>query len=312
MKLHDLVKLKHLLKDSIYVDDIVNNLTNLQQRIQSVNDQMPEMDGVYSDFTNELITHYDTVLEQAQTPIQDLQKQLAEIDTRIANLTHKIFANNYELEMYYGSVESIRVNRKINCSQDIEEIAKQRILLHTSWRYPALEIGCRDGEWTQYLIASDPLYIMDRQKEFLDSANSRFPTGYQNRLRKYQLIDNSLAPLPKNQFSFAFSWGYFNFISLDTMTQFLKEMYQALRPGGVFMFTYNDGDTPSGASLAESFAQSYLPKSLLIPTCQSSGFEIYAEHDYTPGVSWLEIRKPGKLSTIKAHQVLGEIKPRNP
>jgi hypothetical protein len=75
------------------------------------------------------------------------------------------------------------------------------------------------------------------------------------------------------------------------------------------MFSYNDGDTPQGAGMSENFAQSYMPKSMLKPLCESIGFDIDAEYDFEPNVSWLEIKRPGELATVKAHQVLGEIKP---
>jgi len=83
-----------------------------------------------------------------------------------------------------------------------------------------------------------------------------------------------------------------------------------MRPGGVFMFSYNDGDTPAGAGLAENFAQTYMPKSVLVPLCLSLGFEIVSEVHVDPNINWIEIKRPGKLKTIKAHQVLGEIMPR--
>jgi hypothetical protein len=95
------------------------------------------------------------------------------------------------------------------------------------------------------------------------------------------------------------------------MHQFLKQAYSVLRPGGVFMFSYNDGDTPAGAGIAESFSQTYMPKSILIPLCCSLGFEISNEYDYDAITSWLEIKKPGTLHSIKAHQVLGEIRARD-
>ena len=76
------------------------------------------------------------------------------------------------------------------------------------------------------------------------------------------------------------------------------------------MFSYNDGDTPTGAAMAESFSQTYLPKSVLILLCQSMGFEIENVIDPANGISLLEIKRPGTLHTIKAHQVLGEMKRR--
>ena len=159
------------------------------------------------------------------------------------------------------------------------------------------------------MVAADPLYIMDRHQEFLDAAKNQFPSAYQRRLRTYQLINHDLSVLPQNQFGFVFSWGYFNYVSMDTMKHYLKQIHDVLRPGGTFLFSYNDGDTPSGAAMAEQFAQTYMPKSLLSVLVKSLGFEISQSFDY-PNNSWIEVRKPGELNTIKLHQVLGEILPR--
>jgi predicted methyltransferase len=93
------------------------------------------------------------------------------------------------------------------------------------------------------------------------------------------------------------------------MKQYLKQIYAAMRPGGIFMFSYNDGDTPAGAGMAENFAQTYMPKSMLKPLCESVGFDIDGEFDFETNISWLEVKKPGQLQTVKAHQVLGEINP---
>ena len=152
---------------------------------------------------------------------------------------------------------------------------------------------------------------MDRQSEFLQSANSQFPPAYQNRLRKYNLRqDHRLTELPRGQMSFVFSWGYFNYVSVDTMHVVLEEVMNVMRPGGVFMFSYNDGDTSAGAGMAENFAQTYMPKSILIPLCLSLGYELLNDCSYSTNISWLEIKKPGILQTVKAHQALGEIVPR--
>ena len=69
---------------------------------------------------------------------------------------------------------------------------------------------------------------------------------------------------------------------------------------------------PASAAYADSYFMSYVPKSLLIPMCEQLGFEIISSTDLEPAVSWVEIRKPGELQMIKAHQVLGEIKWVNP
>jgi hypothetical protein len=41
--------------------------------------------------------------------------------------------------------------------------------------------------------------------------------------------------------------------------------------------------------------------------CESLGFELIDHRDYDPNISWVEFRKHGILTTVKASQALGEI-----
>jgi phospholipid N-methyltransferase len=308
MKLHDLVLFKTQLIKSLSVEDSVEHLTRLRNQIAGLTTMLPGMSADQQQYVAGLVDHYETVIAKTEQPVTELTNYIKTIDAQIEEIVHQLFVGNYQLEEQYGNVEHVRAMRKIKINDEISDIVRQRINFLSSWRYPALEIGCRDGEWTQYLVASDPLYIMDRQQEFLDSTNSRFPEAYQRRLRKYPLVNHDLSALPANQFGFIFSWGYFNYVSMDTMKQYLKQTFDLLRPGGTFMFTYNDGDTPAGSGMAENHAQSYMPKSYLVALCESLGYKIAAEYDFHPYVSWIDIQKPGELETNKAHQVMGEIK----
>ena len=74
------------------------------------------------------------------------------------------------------------------------------------------------------------------------------------------------------------------------------------------MFSYNNAEHHMNAAYVEEGFMSWMPRGLLIQLVTQLGFEIINAPDYQPAVSWLEIRKPGELKTIKAHQVLGEIK----
>ena len=123
----------------------------------------------------------------------------------------------------------------------------------------------------------------------------------------YPLKDHDLSVLPQGQMAFVFSWGYFNYVSFDTMRQYLTQIWSLLRPGGRVFFSYNDGDTTFGAGMAENFAQTYMPKSLLVAFCDSLGYQIADASNYGNNVHWIELQKPGTLSTVKAHQVLGKI-----
>lgn len=307
MALYDLVCLRNSLTAAVDADAAVKELEDICQRLRNVKIEVPAAPEQHTTYIDQLINEYEQLIQQARAPVDKFADQLKILNQQITELSHKLYATNYELEENYRNVDHVRNYRRIDITEELEQIIKQRIFVHTGWRYPALEIGCRDGEWTQFLVAADPLYIMDRLPEFLQITNDRFPPEYQQRLRKYPLVDHNLSALPQGQIGFAFSWGYFNFISVDTMHQVLKQMRDVLRPGGVFMFSYNDGDTPAGAGMAENFAQSYMPKSLLVPLCLSLGFEIVNESTYSSNISWIEIQRPGKLHTVKAHQVFGKI-----
>ena len=118
----------------------------------------------------------------------------------------------------------------------------------------------------------------------------------------------NLAVLPQEQFGFIFSWDYFNYLAPITIKYYLQQLFPLLRPGGVMMFTYNDGETPSGASYAEKRSQSYMPRSLLTEMCMEIGYHIIQAESFDSGViNWIEICKPGTLETTRAHQTLGEI-----
>ena len=310
MALYDLVTLKRALQQKFHIDPVLGALHDLQVKLAHIEHEVENLSDHHRIYIQNLVSTYGQFADLIAGPHQELTDKIAEIDLEIAETTHKLFAGNYDLENIDPKPVWLREHRRLNISSDVEMQVKQRLLLHTNWRYPSLEIGCQDGDWTQYLVAADPLYVMDRSTEFLDATNGRFTPEYQRRLRKYPLVNHDLSALPKNQFAFVFSWNYFNYVSLDTMKQYLQQIMQVLRPGGVFMFTFNDGDTPAGAGMAEKFARTYVPGSMLVPMCESLGFMVNPVTDCGPGITWLEIQKPGELRTIKTHQVLGEIKSR--
>jgi len=220
-----------------------------------------------------------------------------------------LFADSFVIESSQVDIDFVRANRKISLPEDMEQTVKQRILLYTNWRYPALEIGCRDGEWTRHMVAADPLYVIEHHKEFIDSTLGQFPEAYQRRIRPYLVSpDDALTDiLPKNQFGFVLCWNFLNYENFVNTQIYLKSIFELLRPGGVFMFSYNDGDSAYGAAMAESMVATYIPTPTLIESAKTIGYEIVTHQKRNNRLSWIEIEKPGALTTNKAHQVMGEI-----
>ena len=310
-KLTELVRIREQL-EAVYSTDVITGLVNeLKNKITAVGRETvledagetvltlnKDLDRIYTDL-DFCQDRFDLIIEKIN---QDIQQE-----------SQKFYTDNYSLELQVESeaVDNIRKVRVMTLSHTLKETIISRIQLHTNWRYPALEIGCRDGEWTGYMVAADPLYITDQYRDFLESTLNQFTPEYQQRLREYLVRDANFGALPQAQFAFVFCWNFLNYRSLDTIKEYVKSVRDLLRPGGVFMFSYNNGDRHEQAGYAEGHWMSYMPKSMLIPMCESLGLEILHSEDTRnegTAVSWIEIRKPGELATVKAHQVLGEIK----
>jgi len=256
-----------------------------------------------------LVTRHKTNLNNLILDLDHLNSVVDAVQNKINQLSTKFFTDNYQVEIAYNDLNAIRNVRIMAKNEEFESILLKRINHHSSWKFPALELGCRDGEYTKYLVASDPLYIADYFQDFIDSASQQFTPLYQNRLRKYLIHDfYKIDNLPINQFNFIFSYNFFNYLSLDSIKQLMIQSFNWLRPGGSILFTYNNADLPISAAYAESDFMTYVPKSIVVPMIESIGFVESFSVDINPSFSLLEFVKPGVLTTNKASQALGEIK----
>lgn len=305
MKFSELVEFRQRLRDAYSIEPSRNELITLDNAVKAIR-ATSQPDPTLDQLTG-VIAHLQTVKQTLEDNQDQFAALMAELDFIISREGQKFFGENYKLELEYDAVENIRKIRVLPLSDEIQSELLSRIQLYTSWQYPALEIGCRDGELTKYMVSADPLYIVDHYREFTESAVKDFTDEYKRRIRVYLTPDSDLSILPPNQFSFILCWNFLNYRSLDTFREYLSQAYNLLRPGGVFLFSYNDGDRPAGAGYAENFFMTYIPKSLLIPLCESLGFEVISDQAREMAISWLEVRKPGQLQTIKAHQTMGEI-----
>ena len=142
---------------------------------------------------------------------------------------------------------------------------------------------------------------------------SKFNEVYQRRLRTYltgvhakrREFDYSM--LPQEQFGFIFAWNVVNFWPFQETKRALTQCYNLLRPGGAMMFSFNNCDIVQCAESAESGYKSYLTKTLLNSIFDELGFEIIQYRSTSVNVHWVEIKKPGALTTTKRHQALGKI-----
>jgi hypothetical protein len=180
-----------------------------------------------------------------------------------------------------------------------------RIQAYANWHYPGLYMYPSNKHSIDQVVACDPLYLVGSEK-ILKSIISDYSEIYQKRLRLYDNLDQ----LPSNQFGFILIWDIFVHLPFSKFKENLTKIFELLRPGGTTLVSYNNCDIFSIAKISENRHIPYASFRKLKELTDQIGFELVyscnaGEHHEI--VSWVELRKPGQLTTVKAHQAMAEI-----
>jgi SAM-dependent methyltransferase len=252
---------------------------------------------------NNSFKNFETTLDQLKT---DLQDQISE-------------AGKYwlatENSMYdRGEVNHFENILKGRPRDELYSTPMKAILSkYSDWKQPAMIIRPGLDSYVDSMVSYDPLYLVDLSRDFLQPAMNRFNEKYQNRLRPYvvreDLDEPILKQLPDGQFGLCLAVHYFNYRPFEIIKRYLEEIYQKLKPGGVFIFSFNDCDRRSGVELVERFCCCYMPGQLMRQLVELTGFEInYSWNDLGPS-TWMEVQRPGSVSSLKGGQTLAQILP---
>ena len=203
------------------------------------------------------------------------------------------------------------LNRELIIDDNSNNLLRSHLKNRNDWRLPGMLIRPGRTDLVNDLVAFDPLYLVDHNVELLQPAVQNCTPQYQRRLRTYGIDDyrhqQPLWQLPDNQFGLIMIWNYFNYKPLDIVYRYLADIFVKLRPGGVVIFTFNDCDLGHGAALVEQKFMCYTPSKELKSHAQELGFEILYQHNGQGNVAWLELKKPGEISSIKGGQTLARL-----
>ena len=215
----------------------------------------------------------------------------------------------YQEEMSWETNEYI-LNRKLHIDDESNIIMRSRLRSNTDWRIPGMIIRPGRETFIEELVPLDPLYIVDENIDLITPSMAPFNDVYRARLRPYVINEKDqeiLAKLPNGQFGVIFAYNFFNYKPIELIKQYLAEMYYKLRPGGIVMMTINDCDQSHGVSLAENKMMCYTPKLKIIAMAESAGFDLTFEHTGLGDISWIEIRRPGDITSRRGGQTLAKI-----
>ena len=266
--------------DGVYKEQLANDLTMLQNQINNLQNNY----SYYRDQVNKLI------LDQEHEYLSRCEKQF--------------------VSRVLGEDMKAVQNRRLSLTNNQKKQFISRINLYVDWRWPGLIIRPEDQDIVESMCAFDPLYLADIYQELLDPYIKKFNPVYQNRLRPYQLSKfiprkKTLDVLPQQQFGFVTAYNLIDHYPLYMIKQILIEVEKLLKPGGVFLFTFNNCDLARNIATFEKGQRSYTPWRLLQPIIEDLGFKITQKQ--TQEHNWCEIRKPGKLKSIRGGQAIAKI-----
>ena len=271
--------------DGVYQDQLASDLLEVEHKIS-------ELQGNYSYYRDQI---NDLILEQ---------------ESEYISLCEKRF-----IRVLGEDINGIK-GRPLLLSTKQKKDFTSRINLYSDWRWPGLMIRPQDQSIVESMCSFDPFYIADFYQELLDPYIKKFNTLYQNRIRSYEIAKfvpkrKTLDVFPQEQFGFAVAYNLFDHYPLYMIKQMLTEVQKILKPGGTFLFTFNNCDLARNIQTFENGQRSYTPYRLIKPILDELRFSIV--HIQTQEHSWCEVRKAGTLTSIRGGQavakVLNNIKP---
>lgn len=283
----DINRIKHLVNGK---DSDPNNLKQLlTQKHESIHQQFAE---------------FNKLIEQAKA---EVQQEIELKETYWLQETYRL----YDQEMVHDSVEHV-LNRRAKLSDEHDSIIRTRIKNFSNHLHPGMIIRPGQETFIKDMVSFDPLYLVDENESFLFPSTFEFPDQYRRRLRPYFIDERAggtiLERLPDNQFAMCLAYNFFNFKPLEVIERYLIEIFNKLKPGGRIMMTFNDCDNEKAVRLAETYYACYTPGKMVREIAERIGYEIYFVWNDNVPSTWMELQKPGTLTTLRGGQALAKIK----
>jgi|688.fasta_scaffold566330_1 hypothetical protein len=275
------------------------------------------------------ITDYHQDIEQYLQLYQNLLAKNNDIIVAIKNTIEKIDNDiniKVQSELDASKFTEDSIHQLLSTNQEIEKIIQARIGGYSDWRFPGLQLHCRYDRLTPGLnnfvnpkdrinpmVANDPLYLVGSDINALNETIISYPEIYQRRVRLYEIKKRDLSILPHAQFGFILCWDFLNYLPLSVIEWYLKSILALLRPGGILLFSYTNGNIEKSAEFVDRqrcfWATDLIMKKMVVEV----GFNIIDFKDLATNdnektwVSWAEIQKPGTLQTVRKNQAIGKV-----
>jgi len=311
MKYSELISLKKTLDNqdiSLSSDIVESQIKNLVELITR------KYTDEESKTIKDVLTNQYQIINNSFSSLKYIVDKICiDIDTAISEKNESL----YELsEEYYKSEITKSASDVLDLHKSPHHFNTDKffskITKYGNWKYPALVIHPGRETFIESIIDNDPLYIVDQSYDLLEPSVAKFNEAYQRRIRKYVIDetsdDNILESLPNEQFGLCVVYHYFNFRPFSIIQKYLSEIYKKLKPGGVLIFTFNSTNDEAAVKSTEESKSCITIAKDITDEIKKIGYEILFQENYCPGPGdWIELKKPGELTSIRGGQTLAKI-----
>lgn len=322
-QLTELVKIRNDLQDILKDLSLENNIAEKINIIESVLVKNP---SVYRSDIEKYSHEYKKIIDHSNDIIIKIKDFIENINDDIDKQASVVFDTTEYKETFNGK----KFNQLLPTNPEIESLIHNSISKYSEWKFPGLQI-CRyltKNDWQvsanlqEYaiaktridaMVANDPLYLLGNDEQILQNIIEPFPETYRRRLRLYKFENKDLSVLPQNQFGLIVCWDFLNYLPIADVEHYLKSFMLLLRPGGVLVFSYNNCDIEKSADSAEKFRACWATIRSIKQIISNIGYDFITNHDLPANdildtyVSWIEVRKPGQLTTLRLSQAIGRV-----
>lgn len=245
---------------------------------------------------------FDNVLAE----LDQLETQKSKFDIAAKNAVSEINSMLRKLEVNmmqrdYEKHNTIPVSvedtaRRMEVNEDFFEHINTQIGKYSDWRWAGIDMNPGHGKFTHQMLACDPFYVYDNDNTDIEKVKNKFNDFFsERRLMAYSDVET----LPINSIGLAINICEFEFLPMDPIKDKLRTVFNILMPGGHFIFTYNDCEKRQSLEQCAYDYRSYNTKTLMESLAYSIGFDIEQSNCINDIDSYMVVKKPGNINSIK-------------
>jgi len=227
---------------------------------------------------------------------ENLKELSNKINTDLRKVEQQIIQRDYDRTE--NSNEDIEyVHRNSYLSTDIIEKCQAVIRYYTTWQHASLEVNPGDGVFSIEMNAAEPQYCIVQNKDVEAAVKSKFNDFYaRRRLRIY----SSITDVPESCAGIATCINLFEYLPLDPIKDIAKQVITCLKPGGVFLSTYNNCEQRRSLEMLDNEFRCLNTKEIMSNLLYGVGFDIVDTGSVNDGAwSYIIVKKPGDLFSEK-------------